>query len=108
MRDNAEEITLFNLHWRSHVPPHYGSPERINVHLCLLNCEESYLELAGGPALGGERVPYREGEMIAFDDAVAHGIENLGHASRVILTVGVLHPRLSSEHRVCEPESRGD
>ena len=98
---NVEEVVIFSLSGRSHVPPHVGSPLRVNVHLCLLHCEESYLEVGGGPSLGGARVSYQQGELLAFDDAVMHGIENLGQEARVILTIGVLHPELSKEHRAC-------
>ena len=97
---NDEEVTVFSLRGRSHVPPHVGSPLRVNVHLCLLNCFESYLELGGGPSLGGDRVRYSEGELLAFDDAVMHGIENLGTTSRVLLAIGVLHPKLTAAHKV--------
>ena len=95
---NEEEVAVFSLRGRSHVPPHLGSSARVNVHLCLLNCLDSYLELGGGQALGGERMRYSEGELIAFDDSTLHGIENLGTTSRVVLVIGVLHPGLTAAH----------
>ena len=67
----------------------------------MLNCLDSYLELGGGQALGGERMRYSEGELtelIAFDDSTLHGIENLGTTSRVVLVIGVLHPGLTAAH----------
>ena len=100
---NDEEVTLFALHPRSEVPVHSGQYGRLNLHLCLLGCEEAYLELGGGPRRGGQRIHYRAGEMIAFDDALQHGVENLGASTRIMLAIGSLHPGLTrAHHRHCD------
>jgi hypothetical protein len=94
-----EEVTLFKLKPRSVVPLHAGTAIRVNTQLCLLNCEGAHLEA------GDAREPYKPGHLVSFSDDALHGAENCAeHTSRVMLTVGTLHPELTPEHRPC-PEA---
>jgi hypothetical protein len=127
---SSVQVTLFSLAPRSEAPTHTGQYARVNLHMCLLNCEEARaspsslllmriwsralparehdgrpraqaaLETRGGPAHGGQRVVYRPGELLAFDDGHLHGVENGGERPRVLLAIGVLHPATSREHRL--------
>jgi len=94
--ENDEEATFFSLGPSASVPTHIGQHGRVNIHLCLLNCERAFAEA------GGRRLPYRAGGLLAFDDGMFHSAQNHdGAEARVVLTLGVLHPRRTSGHGWC-------
>ena len=96
---NDEEVVVFRLAPRSAVPFHHGSMARVNVQLCLDYCEHAQV------AVGDAAAAYQAGELVAFSDSTLHGAANFDpEAARLIMTVGVLHPELSAEHRLCDED----
>lgn len=57
---------------------------RVNVHMCLLNCEDSQLMVAG------HSHQYTAGSLVAFEDRAMHEIINSGSKDRILLAVSVL------------------
>eukprot|EP00931_Biecheleriopsis_adriatica_P088575 TRINITY_DN62867_c0_g1_i1.p1 TRINITY_DN62867_c0_g1~~TRINITY_DN62867_c0_g1_i1.p1 ORF type:complete len:428 (+),score=44.63 TRINITY_DN62867_c0_g1_i1:34-1317(+) len=85
---NDEAVTLFSVSPGGWVPVHSGQDCRINVHLCLLNCEKAWLEVGGS-----RKHYYKAGELVAFHDALDHEIVNEDREnSRIIVHIAVLHP----------------
>ena len=51
--------------------------KRVNIHLCLLNCNESRINVAG------QTKQYFDGSFFAFEDRAAHEIVNEGGKERI-------------------------
>lgn len=86
---NDELVALFGVRSAGWVPIHAGQDVRINVHLCLANCNDSKIEVAG------ESLIYQDGSLFAFEDRADHEILNngkIGNRERLNLVIGVLHP----------------
>lgn len=66
---------------------HNGQDLRINVHLCLLNC--NYTRVVVGL---NRTLSYFDGSLFAFEDRHYHELFNEGPEMRVNLVIGVLHP----------------
>ena len=99
---NQEEVTYFSLGPNQFVPQHTGQQGRVNVHLCLLNCERSFVET------NFTKLQYRTGELMAFDDGLFHSIQNHDPVhTRVILAIGVMHPQRTESRDFCYPERSG-
>lgn len=93
---NEEEVTFFLLGPSQVVPHHTGQQGRVNVHLCLLNCERAAVQA------NGSTLQYRAGGLLAFDDGLYHSVQNHDPANtRVVLGLGVVHPQKSEEHAYC-------
>jgi hypothetical protein len=99
---NEEEATLFLLGPNQTAPHHVGQQGRINVHLCLLNCNLASVYVNGSQT----HLRYRAGELLAFDDGLHHSIVNHDpFNSRVILAIGVMQPARTEAHRYCFSKS---
>merc|ERR1712232_672690 len=55
-----EMVGLFRVQGNGHAHLHNGVDARINVHLCLLNCEGSQIIVAGKP------IEYYDGSFFTF------------------------------------------
>jgi aspartyl/asparaginyl beta-hydroxylase (cupin superfamily) len=76
---------------RSSLPPHHGDTNTVyRVHLGLIipgDVEEC------GMQVGSERVGWREGEVLVFNDARRHFVWNRSDRPRVILVCDVMKPQ---------------
>eukprot|EP00746_Dinoflagellata_sp_MGD_P090139 gnl/MRDRNA2_/MRDRNA2_355696_c0_seq1.p1 gnl/MRDRNA2_/MRDRNA2_355696_c0~~gnl/MRDRNA2_/MRDRNA2_355696_c0_seq1.p1 ORF type:complete len:335 (-),score=61.08 gnl/MRDRNA2_/MRDRNA2_355696_c0_seq1:245-1123(-) len=86
LRGNDEVVGIFGVRAGGWVPLHHGQDIRVNVHLCLSDCNASWISVSG------EDVPYTDGGWIAFEDRADHEIFNKGTGVRLNLVIGVLHP----------------
>ena len=94
-------LTLFAISPGGWVPKHHGQDPRINIHLCLLNCESSWI------VAQGRRHEYKAGGLLAFDDPGDHEVHNDDQqAARVVLGLGVLHPSITPQHGPCFRSSK--
>ena len=85
-----EAVILFRVAAGGTAPLHMGQDARINVHLCLLNCNSSQI------AVGGDLRNYSDSSLFAFEDRADHEIINHDRQNdRISLTIGVLHPDFS-------------
>jgi aspartate beta-hydroxylase len=78
----------------AHIPPHHGFLNtRLICHLPLL--------VPPGCALrvGNETRPWREGELVIFDDTVEHEAWNKSSQPRVVLLFDIWRPELSETER---------
>ena len=83
-----EVVGLFRISGQGWVPIHHGQDVRVNIHLCLVNCDRARILVAGNT------LEYRDGSLFAFEDRAGHELFNdapLG-IDRVNLVIGVLHP----------------
>eukprot|EP01052_Picozoa_sp_SAG31_P014121 SAG31_NODE_867_length_11367_cov_25.365992_3_plen_456_part_00 len=84
---NDEAVILFRVAAGGMAYLHEGQDPRINVHLCLINCNGSKIVVAG------EKKDYYDGILFAFEDRADHEIINTyDDKDRISLTIGVLHP----------------
>ena len=83
-----EAVILFRVKAGGMANLHNGQDARVNVHMCLLNCNESTLIVAG------DAHRYTAGHLVAFEDRAMHEILNAGEQDRILLAVAVLHPDL--------------
>lgn len=81
-----EAVILFRVAAGGAAHLHDGQDARINVHLCLLDCNASEIVVAG------DARPYTDGSLFAFEDRADHEIINRGELDRLLLTIGVFHP----------------
>ena len=82
-----EAVILFQIQPGAMAHLHNGQDARINVHMCLLNCDSTQLVVAE------DLHNYTAGELVAFEDRADHEIKNHNPTrARVSLTVAVLHP----------------
>lgn len=63
---------------------------RLRLHLGLIVPDGCALTVAG------EERPWREGELLAFDDSFEHNVRHDGLETRIVLIVDVPHPDLSN------------
>merc|ERR1711924_68382 len=85
---NDETVTFFSVSPNGWVPVHSGQDCRVNIHLCLINCEKAWVQSGGEP-----KRYYKAGELIAFHDGVDHEIVNEDRdRSRITVHIAVLHP----------------
>eukprot|EP00747_Dinoflagellata_sp_TGD_P107063 gnl/TRDRNA2_/TRDRNA2_170012_c2_seq6.p1 gnl/TRDRNA2_/TRDRNA2_170012_c2~~gnl/TRDRNA2_/TRDRNA2_170012_c2_seq6.p1 ORF type:complete len:360 (+),score=27.48 gnl/TRDRNA2_/TRDRNA2_170012_c2_seq6:271-1350(+) len=87
-----EQVVLFRLKGGTAVYPHTGNSQRINVHLCLLNCNSSHIRVAG------DVKPYFDGSFFAFEDRAFHEIVNYGSEDRINLVMQIVHPSLCPDN----------
>eukprot|EP00931_Biecheleriopsis_adriatica_P119058 TRINITY_DN94344_c0_g1_i1.p1 TRINITY_DN94344_c0_g1~~TRINITY_DN94344_c0_g1_i1.p1 ORF type:complete len:418 (-),score=87.56 TRINITY_DN94344_c0_g1_i1:40-1272(-) len=88
---NTEEVVVFLLAPGSRVHLHNGgSNVPINVSLGLSGCEGSFLEVAG------EKRPFRDGQVLCFDDGTDHRVWHEGPQERWVITVRSMHPQLAA------------
>jgi hypothetical protein len=82
----------------SHVAAHTGSSNlRLRHHLGVEVPEPD----AAFIRVGTEQRGWRQGRVIAFDDAYAHEVHHRGQRLRVVLSVDVWHPGLSARDVEC-------
>jgi hypothetical protein len=81
-----EAVILFRVAAGGSAHLHDGQDARINVHLCLLDCNASEIVVAG------DARSYADGSLFAFEDRADHEIINRGEHDRLLLTIGVFHP----------------
>jgi hypothetical protein len=87
MSGNDEEVVLFRVKAQGMATLHQGQDPRVNVHLCLLNCNQSKILVAG------EVMNYHDSAFFAFEDRADHEIINMdADQDRINLAIGVLHP----------------
>ena len=73
------------------IKPHYGACNlKLRCHFPLFVPEEAYLSVAD------DARPWKEGEMMIFDDSYVHEAHNLNkEKERVILLIDIWHPDLA-------------
>jgi aspartyl/asparaginyl beta-hydroxylase (cupin superfamily) len=76
----------------AHIPPHTGFINtRLICHLPLIVPEGCAFRV------GNETRPWREGELLVFDDTIEHEAWNRGASDRVVLIFDVPRPEMSEE-----------
>ena len=76
------------------IRPHHGFTNiRLICHLPLIIPEQCALRV------GNETRPWREGEVVVFDDSVEHEAWNLSKELRVVMIFDVWRPELSAKER---------
>ncbi len=76
------------------LDPHTGpSNASLTAHLGLIDCEGARLWVAD------RSTPYREGEVLVFDDSYLHWVEHSGPRRRYSLMITFWHPDLSAAER---------
>jgi aspartyl/asparaginyl beta-hydroxylase (cupin superfamily) len=76
----------------AHIPPHTGFINtRLICHLPLIVPEGCAFRV------GNETRPWREGELLAFDDTIEHEAWNRGASDRTVLIFDVPRPEMSAE-----------
>jgi len=88
LEESDEVVALFRVKGPGAAYLHSGQDVRVNVHLCLVNCNSSRLWVAG------DERPYFDGSLFAFEDRADHEILNVGSEDRINLVIGTLHPDL--------------
>jgi len=87
---NDEQLTVFVTPPHQNSPLHAGQDVRMNVQLCLRNCNGTRIDVGGVP------VTFTDGAMSAFEDRLFHQVINNGDQPRISLAMGFIHPQLSS------------
>jgi aspartyl/asparaginyl beta-hydroxylase (cupin superfamily) len=85
-------VTISRLAPGTHLAPHCGASNALlRVHLGLV--------VPPGPSLrvGEERLTWREGSCLVFDDSFEHEVRHEGDAERVVLILDVLNPALGGQ-----------
>lgn len=78
----------------AHIPPHHGFLNtRLICHLPLIVPPECALRV------GNETRPWREGQLVIFDDTMEHEAWNRSSEPRVILLFDIWRPELSDAER---------
>ena len=78
----------------AHIPPHHGFLNtRLICHLPLIVPPECALRV------GNETRPWREGELVVFDDTMEHEAWNRSSELRVVLLFDIWRPELSDTER---------
>ncbi len=78
----------------AHIPPHSGMLNcRLICHLPLVVPEGCWLRV------GNETRKWREGELLIFDDSIAHEAKNPSGELRIILLFDIWRPELSAQER---------
>lgn len=79
----------------AHIPPHHGATNtRLIAHLPLI------VPPGCGFRVGNDIRPWREGELIIFDDTIEHEAWNKGDGVRIVLIFDIWNPFLSEQE--CE------
>jgi aspartyl/asparaginyl beta-hydroxylase (cupin superfamily) len=77
-----------------HLVPHTGATNTtLTLHLGVQDCAGATLWV------GGEGIPYRDGEVLVFDDSYVHWVEHTGPRTRYTLMVSLWHPQLNAMER---------
>ena len=80
---------------RTRIPPHNGVLNtRLICHLPLIVPEN-----CGALRVGNEQRPWKEGELLIFDDSIQHEAWNDSDEERVVLLFEVWRPELDDEER---------
>jgi aspartate beta-hydroxylase len=78
----------------AHIPPHHGFLNtRLICHLPLIVPPECALRV------GGETRPWREGELVIFDDTMEHEAWNRSSQPRAVLLFDIWRPELTATER---------
>jgi Tfp pilus assembly protein PilF len=78
----------------AHIRPHHGFTNfRLICHLPLLVPDQC------GLRVGNEVRPWREGELLIFDDSIEHEAWNRSNEIRVVLLFDIWRPELSQDER---------
>eukprot|EP00397_Hematodinium_sp_SG-2012_P056607 GEMP01070023.1.p1 GENE.GEMP01070023.1~~GEMP01070023.1.p1 ORF type:complete len:148 (+),score=37.80 GEMP01070023.1:87-530(+) len=87
---NSEEASIFRVTPGTRVQLHNGGTNtRVNLSLGLFGCEGSEIILGGAGSM-----PWKDGEIVAFDDGWDHAVTHTGPEDRWVLTLGLRHPDL--------------
>jgi hypothetical protein len=90
----APSILFSRLQAGARIPPHTGVMNaRLICHLPLI------VPPGCGFRVGGETRPWREGELLVFDDSVEHEAWNSGERDRIILIFDIWRPEVGPEER---------
>ena len=90
LRDGC--VALSRLTPGSHISPHCGPTNaRLRLHMGLRNLESCELRVAD------QRMGWRRGKCLIFDDSFEHEVVHRGDQVRYILLVDFWHPELGAE-----------
>ena len=74
--------------------PHTGPTNAsLTAHLGLVDCSGSTIWV------GGQSAPYRDDDVVIFDDSFVHWVENTGTRRRYTLMITFWHPELTAPER---------
>jgi aspartyl/asparaginyl beta-hydroxylase (cupin superfamily) len=91
---NGLHVCFSALEPQGALHPHTGPTNAsITAHLGLLNCAGTRLWV------GGEAVPYRDDDVLIFDDSFVHWVDNTGAKRRYTLMITLWHPELNALER---------
>lgn len=95
VKGNMPHVLFSRLAARTRIPAHHGLINtRLICHLPLIvpdNC--------GALRCGNESRPWREGELLIFDDSIEHSAANHSDAARTVLIFDIWRPELGAEER---------
>ena len=78
------------------IEPHHGAVNtRLICHLPLVVPEDR-----GALRVGNQQRPWREGELLIFDDSMEHEAWNDSQAPRIVLLFDIWRPELNAEERL--------
>lgn len=78
----------------THIVPHCGaSNRRLRVHMGIQVPDGASMRV------GDERIVWREGKCVVFDDSFEHEVWNTSASARIILLLDIPHPNLPEEPR---------
>lgn len=72
----------------AHLKPHYGNGPRLSAHLSVIAPEP----LRAGMTVATEKVLWKEGKAIIFDDTYPHSVSHWGKEPRYVMLVWFCHP----------------
>merc|ERR1711920_819202 len=90
----GETVTLFGVTAGGWAAAHNGVDVRVNIHICLANCNSSRV------VVGGKSLSYTDGGIFAFEDRLHHEVINeasLDRQPRLNLVIGALHPSFNPD-----------
>jgi aspartate beta-hydroxylase len=91
---NGLHVCFSALEPQGSLHPHTGPTNAsITAHLGLLNCAGTRLWVAGNS------VPYRDDDVLVFDDSFVHWVGNTGTERRYTLMITLWHPELNALER---------
>jgi aspartyl/asparaginyl beta-hydroxylase (cupin superfamily) len=91
---NGLHVCFSALEPQGSLHPHTGPTNAsITAHLGLVNCAETRLWV------GGTSVPYRDDDVLVFDDSFVHWVDNTGTERRYTLMITLWHPELNTLER---------
>jgi len=86
-------VMLSRLYPNSHIVPHWGDTNvRLKIHLGIKVPEGTLMRV-------GERLVWKEGRCVVFDDSFEHEGGNLSAEHKIILLFDIAHPALSGRNK---------